>query len=664
MTPLVDALSKLASNAMVSVQDPLVWAAIALAVAAYVGLLVIGTWAARLVRLLADDAPDSAVVGVGLSFGALLVASVGAAIVSRGQSSLTPVAVGLVAALLLATRRDRSRGAGQVVRLGGAAWLPPRSTVLAGLVLVALALLLGSALAPSPRGGFQPIESMDAAFYAVVGRDLVRSGIETWASPSGFDTLRGLPEQMWYHWGELWLAGLVGEAAGLPPTLARHAVVLPLLLVASMALLAALSRAAFPNSVRPVGPLILGAASGLFLSAIPSGGTYFSAWSTGLLLGITSYGQAATVAFLIAYLMATDRLRPRSTGQVVVLASIVASLIPLHVLLAAVAVVAVVVAAVVYAIVTRRLRRGHWKPGRGHLSVLASASAASVVVVVWGLATGHALPQIPAPNGIAPFNDNWRSSVSAVAAGSLAFGLVPLAALQLRASRPGLASILAGATLAIVTAAVGWGATYASFNSFHLLFGGIAVIGVPAMLVAVGHLWGRIPRAARLTVAAALVAQLGLGATVTLSRLATTNPTDYEPIPIAILDEIKRLEPDAKLAYECRPLEEMSTWLPRLVSLDAHTGRRVIPLCFRAYSLASMLGQSLDAEVVDPAFSIAPQSALFPTAKARPAEGQLIAFLRANGVRYLFVDATHPNTLLPGAVPFRTSGSTQLLRVP
>jgi len=77
-----------------------------------------------------------------------------------------------------------------------------------------------------------------------------------------------------------------------------------------------------------------------------------------------------------------------------------------------------------------------------------------------------------------------------------------------------------------------------------------------------------------------------------------------------------------------------------------------------------MLGQSLDAEVVDPAFSMAPQSALFPTAKARPAEGELIAFLRANGVRYLFVDATHPNTLLPGAVPFRTSGSTQLLRVP
>ena len=646
----------------VSVRDLSVWAAIGIALVAYTALVITGTWTARLAGLLTQDAPGVAVVGVGLSFGALLAASWGAAIISGGQSSLTPIALGLGVGLILLRLRGRASRDDAATFVGSPWAIPRRAATLGAIALVGIGLLLAAALAPSPRDGLQPIDSMDAAFYAVVGRDLAASGVETWASPSGFDSLPGLPRQMWYHWGELWLAGVVGQVSGTPPMLARHVVVLPILLVACMALLAGLARAAFPSSMRPHGPIFLGTASCLFLSPIPSSATYFSSWPVGLLLGITSYGLAAAVSFLVAYLAVTDRLHASSMGQLLVVATLAASLIPLHVLIAVICACALATALVLSIVATGTRRR--WGPATERQRVAAAAGAASLAAAGWGFATGHGLPAIPVSETVPAFNEHWRSSVAALAVGSVGFAVVPVAAVDLWSKKPAVALVLAGTTVAIAGGALAWGATYASFNSFHLFFGAVAVVGVPASLVAVGHLWGRIPRTARLALATAIGAQLALGGAVTLARLASTTPTDYEPVPVAILEEIERLEPSAKVAYECRPLEEMSTWLPRLVGLDAQTGRRVVPLCFRAYSLAAMLGQPLDAQVVDPAFSIAPQAELFRTAGARPSERELLAFLRDHGVGYVFVDARHPNQLLPSAVPVFTSGSAQLLRLP
>ena len=42
----------------------------------------------------------------------------------------------------------------------------------------------------------------------------------------------------------------------------------------------------------------------------------------------------------------------------------------------------------------------------------------------------------------------------------------------------------------------------------------------------------------------------------------------------------------------------------------------------------------------------------------------MVAFLKANGIDYIYVDAMHPNTLVPDAVPIATSGDTQVLRLP
>ena len=42
-----------------------------------------------------------------------------------------------------------------------------------------------------------------------------------------------------------------------------------------------------------------------------------------------------------------------------------------------------------------------------------------------------------------------------------------------------------------------------------------------------------------------------------------------------------------KLAYACLPAEEVAFWDAQLLGLDAHTGRRVVPMCFEAETFGS-----------------------------------------------------------------------------
>ena len=60
----------------------------------------------------------------------------------------------------------------------------------------------------------------------------------------------------------------------------------------------------------------------------------------------------------------------------------------------------------------------------------------------------------------------------------------------------------------------------------------------------------------------------------------------------------------------------------------------------------------------------APQRALYPDADAHPSTESVTSFLRDNGIEYIYADALHPNSLVPGAVPVATSGDTQVLRIP
>jgi hypothetical protein len=159
--------------------------------------------------------------------------------------------------------------------------------------------------------------------------------------------------------------------------------------------------------------------------------------------------------------------------------------------------------------------------------------------------------------------------------------------------------------------------------------------------------------------------QLDLGVAVSIGRLQAFGPgANPPPVSEAMLAEIMHLPPNAKLAYACQPFEETGFWDGRLLGLDARTGRRVVPMCFQAEIFGPMTGGPVSADVPSRSFLWAPQHAIYPDSGALPSPGDIVSFLRANGIEYIYADARHPNSLVPGAIPIATSGVTQLLRLP
>jgi hypothetical protein len=133
---------------------------------------------------------------------------------------------------------------------------------------------------------------------------------------------------------------------------------------------------------------------------------------------------------------------------------------------------------------------------------------------------------------------------------------------------------------------------------------------------------------------------------------------------MAILATIRNLPPDAKLAYACQPSEELSFWDARLIGLDAHAGRRIVPMCFQAETLGAFTGTPMSPDVASPLFAGAPQAKLYPDSAARPPSTSVVSFLKDNGIDYIYADAGHPNTLVPDAIRVASIGSVQILEIP
>ena len=228
--------------------------------------------------------------------------------------------------------------------------------------------------------------------------------------------------------------------------------------------------------------------------------------------------------------------------------------------------------------------------------------------------------------------------------------------------------IYLGAMILLVTGAVVWGARLSEFDAFHLFYGGIAVFAAPVAAIAVWSIWLRL-RATRhpglaVAVLVLCVAQIEVGVALGVLRLGRLGPGSYAPIPIEMLTAIKSLPTDAKLAYSCFPLEEMTFWDARLLAIDAHTGRRVIPMCFQADFFGHLLGVPISPDVPSPLFQWAPQRTLYPDSRSQPSSKAVLSFLKSNGIAYIYADSDHPNSLVPEAIPIATSGQAQLLRVP
>jgi hypothetical protein len=656
----------------ITLSDGSVWLAIGQGLLFGAVCLVVGVWLARLVGLLPPDAPAGETLGVGLAAGLLVLASWWAAVASGGRSSFTPVAIGFTIAIGLAVvRRTRATEDAEpgITELP----LPNRRgllvAVLGGAVfVVVVALLYGSTLVQSPRNGVQPLEVMDEAYYSILGADLATTGTETIYSPSGFTQIDGLPTQTWYHWGELWLASAVITIFNAAPLDARHLVVLPLMVLAAAALTGTLVRRMTGSALR--GAFLFGFLTCLFLAPVPFiAGPHFSSWAVGLIFGITLYGLAVVAVLLAMYGFLALAHRQATWALAAFAGSAAASILPAHVVIAALALVGI--GSVWIIRIGRSLLSGRHLPVVGPVwrRTFATTGAALVVTVAWGLLTGHGLASGSGSSpGVSPFNPSWSETVAIVTLGAGAFLTIALAWFMARKHSTTEADLYVGTTALLIVGALIWGAGLADYNTFHVFFAGIAVFATPAAAMAVWSIWLRLRAAGRVRVAIVVLVlcgtQLELGVATSLVRLQTFGPHEYAPVPVEILAEIKSLPTDAKLAYTCQPFEELAFWDARLLGLDAHTGRRVVPMCFQADFFGQLIGGQKSADTPNPHFLSAPQHALYPDARAHPSAETVASFLKSNGVEFIYADAMHPNTLVPGAVPIATIHDVQILRLP
>jgi hypothetical protein len=645
------------------------WLAVGLALLLGMASLGFGTWVARTVGLLKSDAPDGETLGVGLACGLIVLSACWAAIWSGGRSSFTPVAIGFAVAIAVGVVRRARRA---TVTDNAA----PRSrslliTILVGgLFVVAIALLYASTIAPGPRDAVQPIENPDHAFYAVLGRDLATSGAETNLSASGFTNLPGLPAQTWYHWGELWLAAAAITIFGVAPMAARYLVVLPLVLLAVAALSGTLVRRLANTTSRR--SYAFGFLTCLFLAPVPLiPGPFFSSWAFGMILGITLYGLGAVAAVLTLYVLTTLGDRTPSWGLGVFAGSVVAFILPAHIVIAALALAGagfVLGIRIVQSFLVHRRSRivsPIWRRPIALSAVLLFATAG------WALLSGHGLGGSGGSgSAIAPFNSAWTGSVAITALGAGMFLAIPVAWILARTPLSLEADIYLGTMALVVAGAIAWGWQLGDFNTFYLFFGGIAVFATPVAAVAVVRLlqWLRVTNHLRLAAGLVVLSafQLGWGAGInSASALSRSGPLDdRQPIPIGMIDAIKHLPAGARLAYACRPFEEATFAQPQLLSIDLHTGRRVVPMCFEADAVVSLIGGVRSPETPNTSFDWAPQRELYPVASARPSSEDVAAFLTAHGIGYIYADRIHPNTLVTNAVPIASIDGAVLLKVP
>jgi hypothetical protein len=669
--PTIDWLGSLGMELAASLSDGAVWLSF-VAVLIWGGVtLALGVGVGRAVGVIRRDAGIAETLGIGLGLGLTVVAAVWAALRSAGQSSFTPVAIGFLVAIgwsVAAGRRATAvdhdgTGAPDEPSVSRGSWL--RALGLAGVFLVLFGLVYGSTMAPSPRDGVQPLESADEAFYSVLGADLADTGVETIFAASGFDHVTGLPRQSWYHWGEIWLAAAVIETAPIGPTFARHYVVLPLLLLAIAALTATVFRRL--TGVNSRRWQIASGAAGILLAPMPLIlGAFFSWWARGAVFTISQYGLATVIALLAITAFLSRPERPSWPWSLFV-GTLAASLISAHLV-----VMLVGAAGVAGVWVLRSL--AHFVRSRRILPVpeewrrpVAWAAAVGFATLGWGVMTGHGIPATGSSRGIVPYGGFWPESVVTTLVTGGAFLTIPIAWWLGRRKPSAQTWLLLASAIAIAAGAMAWGARLPDYNNFHLFFGAILVFGTSLAVVGTWVVATRLRSGGHRPLATILLMlfgfQIAIGAMAEIQRLRAFGATAENRVPVDLLSEIRLLPPTARLAYSCGPGDEVAPWEPSLISIEAHTGRRLVPMCFEADVLTPLNGGGSSAQG-NPLFALAPQKELYPTIDARPEPVEVARFLKAHGIDYIYADQVHANTLVPAAVPVASSDASIVLRIP
>ena len=401
--------------------------------------------------------------------------------------------------------------------------------------VVAVALLYGSTMAPSPRDGVQPLEFMDEAYYAVLGADLAKTGTESLYSPSGFTAIEGLPTQTWYHWGEAWLGAAVISIFGAAPLHARHFVVLPLLLLAAAALTGTLVRRMTGTASR--GAFLFGFLACLFLAPVPL--------AVGMIFEIRLYGLAAVAVVFAMYGLAVLGRRTASWALPTFVGAAAAMILPAHIVIAVLALVGV--GSVLSLRIAQTLlarRRLPDVPVVWRRTYIATGIAL-IATIGWGALTGHDIGTSGLSPSVSPFNAFWRETVAIVIVCSGALLAIAVAWFMVRRDSSIEAGLYLGTIALLVVGTLVWGARLGDFNTFHLFYGGLAVFAGPVAAVAVMSIWRRLRATGHARLAIALLVlcgtQLEFGALFGIGRLGLFGPGDHVPAPMAILAAIRDL---------------------------------------------------------------------------------------------------------------------------
>jgi len=298
---------------------------------------------------------------------------------------------------------------------------------------------------------------------------------------------------------------------------------------------------------------------------------------------------------------------------------------------------------------------------------IVATGIALVATVAWGLLTRHGMMGAGASPSVSPFNASWRDSIAIITLGAGAIAAIAIAWFLVRRERSILEGLYLGTIVLLVTGALFWGWQLADFNSFHVFFAGLVIFGTPVAAVAVWSIWLRLRDAGHKRLAVGIlvlcILQIEFGLTLGITRLVSFGPGKYSPVPVAMLEAIRTLPPDAKVAYACQPLEEDGFWYPSEGALAAHAGRDLVPMCFEAETFPRLTGATLSPDIPSPLFRWAPQRKLYPTASTVPSASDVASFLRDNGIEYIYTDKLHPNTLVEDAIPIAQAGEAQLLRI-
>jgi hypothetical protein len=648
--------------------DQHAWLAIVAAGVLFAGAALVGGAIVRTFGLLPASCGELERWAISLSVGVLAIVATWATVRSGGRSSFTPIGASIVLAMAAAAfRRLRSGTAEQTptaeVRHLNRGAVGRWAVGLLGLVF-AIGLIYGSTMAPSPRDGVQPVEFMDEAYYSVLASDLAATGIESVYSPGGLEMPAGTPSQTWYHWGEPWLAALPIFAMGVQPMPALFYASLPILLMCSGLLGATLAHRLAGITSR--GVLTLAGAATVLLSPIPSS-TFFGSWARGNLFGVTTYGLGLVVTLLLLCLVSAPGPWLASAPGRLLASAVAASLIPVHFVLAI-----VIASAAIGVAALRTLGQALGSKRRSRVDGPTAMAVGGTVVlaaicIVYGLVTGHGI-SIGSPMPAAPFGLGWRDGVVLTAVGAATLLCIPIAWLATWRQRAVRTDLLLFATVAVAGGALIWGIRVGDYNAFHFFYGPLAAVGPPMAVVAVWIVVDRL-RAVRYRrlaglLIAILVLQTGIGSLTAIERLRAMGPGRYDPIPLAVLAVIRDLPDPARLAYRCAPGEEVAHYDAMLVSITAHTGRRVVPMCFFSDWLRELHGQAPSPATPGPFFALAPQRALYPTADAEPSAAEVASFLRTAGVGYQYVDGHHVGALVPSATVVYSDGAFQVVRLP